>query len=307
MDLRDLSEADLPAALDLCRATLPLDTFTPELLRRRLLGEPHRVPAYQLCLWDGARLAGLLLAGTRQLGDRPALFHRGRHEGVLQLVAVDPGQRRRGLATQLLAELETRMRDAGLAWLRVGNFAPSYFWPGVDVRYTPGLCFLLSRGFHRRGDAVNMEVDLSARDWGTAAEEERLAAAGFTIRRLAPADRAAFAEWLQADWGPFWHWEGLSTYENDPISCFVALKDGQIRAFACYNTSSFPHVFGPTGTAEDQRWQGLGRVLLYRCLADMRAQGFERAEIGWVGPLQFYSRTAGAVISRVFFWLEKEL
>jgi GNAT superfamily N-acetyltransferase len=307
MELRELSEADLPALLDLCRRTLPLDSFSLPLLHRRILGEPDRSPAYQLCLWDGAQLAAVLLGGTRQLGDRPALFHRARPEGVLQLFAVEPAYWRRGLATQLLGALEVRMRDDGIGWLRVGNFAPNYFWPGIDVRYTPGLCFLLSRGFNRKGDALNMEVDLLARDWDTSADEARLAAAGFEIRRLLPSDRARFDEWLGAVWGPIWQWEGISTYANDPVSTFVALKDGQICAFASYNTSSFPHLFGPTGTAEQQRWQGLGRVLLYRCLREMRDLGFERAEIGWVGPIQFYARTAGAVINRVFFWLEKEL
>nr|WP_256862898.1 hypothetical protein [Microbispora sp. GKU 823] len=56
------------------------------------------------------------------------------------------------------------------------------------------------------------------------------------------------------------------------------------------------------GTAEAARGLGVGRVLLRRCLADQAAAGQTSAQIGWVGPLRFYSRTVGARTERVF-WL----
>ncbi|MBK9940994.1 MAG: GNAT family N-acetyltransferase [Kouleothrix sp.] len=307
MDIRNLNAADLPAVFELCGRTLVLDTFTPEVLRRRLLHEPHYNPHYQLCMWDGTHLVAAMFGGTRRLDDGHTLLHRERPIGTVQLFATDPNYQRQGHATQLLAMLEQRMRGDGLSWLRCGNFAPSYFWPGVDLRYTPGLCMLLRAGFHRKGDAVNMQVDLHARNWDTAAEEAHLRSQGFSIRRLQPGDRPAFAAWLQSTWGSIWQWEALSTYENQPISAFVALKDDQICAFAAYDTSSFRNAFGPTGTAEAQRWHGLGRVLLYRCLRDLAEQGYAHAEISWVGPISFYARTADAQINRAFYWLEKEL
>ncbi|MFN8502434.1 N-acetyltransferase family protein [Kouleothrix sp.] len=307
MDIRNLEEADLPAVLELCRRSLPLDEFELTPLRRRLIEEPNRNPSYQLCLWDDARLVGVMFGGTRRLHDGHTLLPHERAVGILQLFAVDPDYRRRGLAGRMLTTLGQRMHGRGLSWLRCGNFAPSYFWPGVDLRYTPGLCFLLRHGFHRKGDAVNMEVDLTAHDWDTSAAEARLAADGFSIRRLLPGDQAALSEWVHAEWGSIWQWEALSTYANDPVSAFVALKEGKLCAFACYDTSSFRNVFGPTGTAEDQRWKGLGRVLLLRCLRDLRELGFERAEISWVGPISFYARTVDAAINRSFYWLEKEL
>jgi mycothiol synthase len=307
MELRELAEADLPAVLELCRRTLPLDAFELPVLRRRLLGEPGRKPAYQLCLWDGPRLAAIAMGGVRNLPDRPGLLHRGGLEGTLQLFAVDPDYRRRGLASQLIASLEDRMRADHLGWLRVGNVGPSYLWPGVDVRYTAALCVLMSRGFRQRGDAVNMLVDLGSRAWDTTAEEQRLSAAGYTVRRLDRADRQQFHDWLQAVWGPIWSWEAMSTLENDPISTFVARKDGHFGSFASYNATSFPNSFGPTGTADQERRSGLGRVLFYRCMRDLRERGYAQAEVCWVGPVAYYARIADATISRVFYWFEKEL
>ena len=307
MDIRELREADLPAVLELCQRALHLDTFSLPVLRRRLLQEPNRKPAYQLCLWDGARLIGIMMGGARHLADRPGLFHRGGLMGTLMLFAIDPEYRRRGLGWQLLATLEDRMRDDRLGWLRVGNFGPDYIWPGLDVRYTPGVCLLLSRGFKHRGDAINMEVDLSARDWDTEADEARLYRQGYTIKRLHVSERQPFSEWVEPTWGPMWHWEAMSTLDNDPVSTFIAVKDGKIVGFASYNATGFPNCFSPTGTAEQQRRAGLGRVLFYRCMHDLRELGHTHAEICWVGPVVYYAKIADAAISRVFYWFEKEL
>ncbi|MFD0784037.1 GNAT family N-acetyltransferase, partial [Micromonospora azadirachtae] len=52
---------------------------------------------------------------------------------------------------------------------------------------------------------------------------------------------------------------------------------------------------------------GIGGVLLRRCLRDQRAAGHDSAQIGWVGPVPFYSRSAGARIERVFFLYRKQI
>ncbi len=299
MEIRELSEADLPALLRLCQRTLPFDRFTLPLLRRRVLDEPHRTPAYQLTAWDGDRLVGVMLGGVRETDEGPMAW--------IRLVTVDPAYRRRGLASHLLEELEGRLRADGLRRLRVGNSAPNYFWPGLDVRFTSAFCFLQHHGFHRIGEAVDMQVDLAARDWDTGEEEARLAREGYTIRRLRAEDREAFSAWLQEWWSPVWRYEALSSYENEPISTFVAARDGRICAFASYNVTMFENGFGPMGTEPELRGRGLGRVLFWRCMADMKALGHSTADICWVGPIAFYARVADAWIHRVFWWLEKAL
>lgn len=299
VQIRPLMEHDLPALLELCRHALPLDRFTLSLLHRRVLHEPNRNPAYQLTAWDDDRLIGAILGGIREAEDGPAAW--------VRLVAVDPAHRRRQVASRLLEKLEGRLRADGLQRLRVGNSAPSYFWPGLDVRYTAAFCFFQHHGFYRYGEAVNMTVDLSQCNWDTTAEEERLAGEGFTIRRLAPEDREVFSAWLQELWSPVWHFEALSSYENDPISTFVALRKDRICAFASYNVTMFENGFGPTGTEFEWRGRGLGRVLFYRCLRDLKMLGHQTAEICWVGPIAYYARVADAWIHRVFWWMEKEL
>jgi mycothiol synthase len=299
MEIRALAEDDLPNLLDLCRRTLPLDPFSLPALRRHSLNEPNPQPAYRLCMWDGARLAGAMLGGARIVEGQPA--------GWVRLFAVEPAYRRRGLATQLLQELESRMRADGHRRLYVANSAPNYFWPGLDIRYTAALCLLQRAGFRRVGDAVNMQVDLAAHDWDTTVEEARLAQAGFAVRRLLPDDRGQFSDWLKRHWSSTWHAEALASFENDPVSTFVAISEGRICAFASYNVTTFEHVFGPTGAEPPLQGRGLGRALLLRCMRDLKEQGHTTAEICWVGPIAFYARVADAWINRTFWFLEKEL
>ncbi len=54
------------------------------------------------------------------------------------------------------------------------------------------------------------------------------------------------------------------------------------------------------GTIPAAEGQGLGRILLWRCLRDQKAQGHPTAIIPWVGPIDFYTRYASAQITRIF-------
>jgi GNAT superfamily N-acetyltransferase len=299
MEIRELRESDSDAVLDLCRRCFPTEPFTATLLRHHTFDVPAYNPAHLLSAWDGERLAAVMLGGVERWREQPAM--------VLRLFATDPAYRRQGLASLLLQELERRARAAGFAQIKVGNNTAYYFWPGLDVRYTPAFCLLQRHGFRCIGEAVNMDVDLLARDWDTSAEEARLSRDGLTVRRLRPDDREAFSAWLERQWSPVWHFEGLSSYQRDPISTFIVTFEERICAFASYGVSNFENGFGPTGTEPDMRGRGLGRVLLHACMRDIRALGHQKAEICWVGPITFYARAADAWISRVFWFLEKAL
>ena len=300
MEIRHLTTEDLPALLDLCQRALPFDAYTLPLLRRRIFGDPEFAPELQLAAFEGDRLAGAML-GVRRARDEG-------YGGALSLFAVDPPFRRQGLATRLLRELEDRLRADGARSVVVGGAAPNYFWPGLDLRYTPAFC-LLERNSYVVTDSgrVNMLVELPTRDWDTGEEEARLAADGFEIRRLEERDRDAFAAYLSANWSRWWHDEGMNGYENDPVSVHIALRAGQICAFAAYNVEAFTGGFGPTGTDAALRGKGIGRVLFHRCMHDLQAQGVAGCEVCWVGPVSFYARVADAWIHRSFYGMGKKL
>jgi GNAT superfamily N-acetyltransferase len=292
-----LTPADLPALARLCAAALrdPVDRPT---LERLVLDEPAAVPAYQLALWDGEELIGAALGSVRRKDDRTF--------GGLRLLAVHPERRRRGLGTQLLTELEARMAADGINELRVGGIAPNYLYPGLDVRDTPAYCLFTRRGYTRAGEAINMQVDLLARDWAAELAATTLRD-GWTVRRARPDEQAAVVAWVEAAWSAGWAWEANYAFQKSEPPIFLALREGQIGGFACHSVSGLPGTFGPTGADPALQGQGLGRALLLACLADLRARGFTQCEIGWVGPVCFYARAAEAAINRVFRHLSKAL
>lgn len=298
MEIRELTDHDLTALLALCQTALPYDTFSMPLLRRRTLGDPEYHQPYQLWASDGARMIGALI-GIRRASET------GKAGGLL-LLAVTPEARRGGIATALIDELERRMRADGITTIYAGGTTPNFFWAGVDMRYTPAYCLLLKHGYHVSDIRVNERVDLSAQSWDTRADEDRLAPEGFTIRRLEPGERATFSSYMTERWSRGWHDEAMNSYLNDPITTFVALQHGSLCAFATCDSEGFAGHFGPTGTNEELRGKGIGRILFYRCMRDLYERGLTHAEIVWVGPIPFYTRIAGAYVHRAFWAMQKD-
>jgi ribosomal protein S18 acetylase RimI-like enzyme len=304
MDLRELAEDDLHILVELCRGGLR-DAVSPAVLRRLLCDGPGDLAVLQLGLWDDGRLVGAALGGLRALADGLV--------GGPRLLVVAPTLRGRGLGTQLMDALEGRLRAAGVVELRVGTLAPNYLWPGLDPRDTAALCLFERRGYTHSGDAVNMGVVLAGQEWWGPTDDARLAATGWAVRRATPADAEALAVWVHERFGELWAWEARAALALDPPAAFVAVSEadaqgmpeGRIGGFACHSVSGLPGTFGPTGTDPALRGAGLGRALLRRCLADLQAQGYAEVEIGWVGPVSFYSRAAGASISRVCWFMRR--
>jgi GNAT superfamily N-acetyltransferase len=257
------------------------------------------LPAARVLAERDGRIIGCALGSLREAtASLPATGH-------VDLILVAPGHRHRGIGTMLLAEVEARLLDAGARRLRVRGNPPHHAWPGVDIRYTEAVCLVEGAGYHRLADGDNMLVDLLAADLDSRTDEHRLAARGVEVRRLRPEDRPEFWPWVTG-FGGTWAAEAERALARTPAGVHVALRDGAFLGFACHGVTRVA-VFGPMGTDPAARGLGIGTVLLKRCLADQRAAGVAEAEIGWVGPVRFYSRTVGARLGRVFRAYQKDV
>lgn len=226
--------------------------------------------------------------------------------GHLDLIAVDPAARRRGTGTALVRAAEEALAGFGVREVRWAGNPPCYVWPGVDVRYTPAICLAESLGYERYRTAQNMTADLDTADLSTVDDEERLATQGVQVRRATVDELPALRGWAVGAFNATWAWEIEQSVRRPGAGCHVAWRDGTVLAFAGHGANR-PGWFGPMGTDPAARNLGLGRVLLRRCLADQRDAGLTRAQIGWVGPIPFYSRTVGARVERIFWLYRKEI
>ncbi|GAA1647594.1 GNAT family N-acetyltransferase [Catellatospora bangladeshensis] len=287
-------------------------TAVAELLARCLLEEDAAEAADLVDLLGGS--AGFVATD----GDAPdadvigvALASTGHKDptvGHLDLLAVDPAFRRQGLARELVGAVEGLLRSRGLSAVRVAGNPPTHAWPGVDVRYTPAVCALTALGYAHDRTAWNMTAELvegspALRETRTA--QERLAHSHVVVRAATPDDLPELRPMILAEWGPAWAAE-VERAIGGAGGCHLALRDGQPVGFAAWGGCR-PSWFGPMGTLPAAAGLGIGGVLLRRCLRDQAERGITRAQIGWVGPVPFYSGAAGAAIERVFFLFHKAL
>ncbi|WP_433213653.1 GNAT family N-acetyltransferase [Dactylosporangium sp. CS-047395] len=288
VDLDDVAGAGvlLSRALD-----LPEDAAEGGVLAARLATPPVGRGVVRVGASDGT---GAAFASINDVD--PGLGH-------VELLAVLPEARRRGVGARLLRAVEERLRAMGATRVRLGGNPPCYAWPGIDVRYTPAVCLARRAGYKISDTAWNMTADLGRREaLPVAADEARLLDAGVKVEGAGPGT----SEWVRAIWGDGWAWEVEQSLGRVGAGCYVATRDGEVLGFAAYGANR-PSWFGPMGTAPAAEGLGVGRVLLRRCLADQRAMGLRTAQIGWAGPIGFYSKAVGARVERVFWIYTKSL
>lgn len=116
---------------------------------------------------------------------------------------------------------------------------------------------------------------------------------GFSIKRAIAPEKSEVCAWVRANFSSAWADECETAFSSTPSRCFIALKDGKIEGFACYDAAA-RGFFGPIGVSEKERKSGIGRALLLAVLNQMKADGYAYAVIGWAGPVDFFRKNCGA-------------
>jgi GNAT superfamily N-acetyltransferase len=290
--IRAATEADLGALYTLARDALHLDTFSPSLLSEKLFSRP-RANEMQWRAYLAER-AGQAV-GFMQSVMRPAA-----RRAWMGLFAVQSDARRQDVATALFQRVRQDWPPDAEP-VEVLAIPANYFAPGLDPRYTAALAFLERAGFERFRDCVNLRAALDRR-WDTRAAVEQLARGGVEVRRATPADAAALDRFFAANFGEDWRFEAGLALANDPPALHLALEGGAIIAFSAHSTQNREWgFFGPMGTTDAARGRGVGRVLLWECLNDLRDAGHTTCVIPWVGPIAFYADAVGAAVERIYW------
>jgi GNAT superfamily N-acetyltransferase len=292
--IRMAEAADRDEVISLCcDSLLAEDTADVDGLRRLLWEAPDGGDGLRLVAHVGSRLVGACF-GTLTIGSDQVV------SGSVALIAVQSDNRRAGIGSALLAELEAQLRTAGATEVCTGGGQPQYWWPGIDVRYQAALEFFGSRGYVKPEEIVNMTVSLS----GPVVTGPR--PGGVEIRRLTAAEAPDFQRWMHMTWGAEWAREVQLTLARDPISCHVARENGDYIGFAGYDTNRLGW-FGPMGTSVAARGRGVGATLLRCCLGDYLDRGEVECQVAWVGPQDFYRMAVGAQFGRTFVRMRRAI
>ncbi len=293
---------DLTDVTDLLTRTLTYDVITNDLVRQHTVRDVDYDPALTLVARDGETLVGFMQAVTR-----PVTFEGGVPTGALKWWAVHPAYEGKGVATALLEQVESLMRGR-VESVIVINTGPGYYQSGLDPRYTRAHVWLLYNGYSHVGATVNLIADLKGRSWDTSEGEVALEMNGVSVRRATEDDQKIARTFMEAKFPGDWPNEVDKCFKNDPISLHIAVSDGKVVGFAGFDTVNIGLPwFGPMGTVKSARGQGIGEILLKRCMADQLKQGHPKSIIPWVGPIPFYNKHTGATVDRIFWTYSKTL
>lgn len=293
-EIRTGGQSDLPAVYEIARDALTLDRFSEDLIGETLFSNPN----------PDRDQYGLLIAQSegKPIGFMQTVARASQGRGWIGLFAVREPFRRTGVASALLSRALNGFGNQEIADVSVLGIPCNYFTPGLDPRYTEAHCFLVRSGFEKTRDCSNLIADLS-QQFDTDSDETRLLDEGLEIRRAAESDADLLATFFSEQFGEDWHTEAKLAMRAKPCGLHLAIQNGRIIAFSGHSSQNREWgFFGPMGTTPAARGKGIGRVLLRRCLNDLRDAGHKTAIIPWVGPIPFYMHHAHCRVDRVF-WL----
>jgi GNAT superfamily N-acetyltransferase len=124
---------------------------------------------------------------------------------------------------------------------------------------------------------------------------EQMREQGVIVRHAMSYERAVVMEWVRRHFGDGWAAECEASFNQQPVTCFIAVGEGLIRGFACYEATA-RDFFGPTGVDPEWRGRGIGRALLLAALHGQKAMGYGYAIIGGAGPTEYYAKSCGATV-----------
>lgn len=129
----------------------------------------------------------------------------------------------------------------------------------------------------------------------TKAQEELLLEKNIIFRRPIAPEKSLIMNWVREHFSEYWANEVDVAFSSNPVTCFVAQRNNEILGFSCYECTG-KSFFGPTGTLETERNNGIGKVLLIKSLEGLKNLGYTYGIIGGVGPAEYYAKVVGATI-----------
>ena len=278
----------------LARESFDLDGSDAARLPAMVWSDAPGATRVRLIARDGDRIAGIAVGSV--VGTT----------AFIDLLAVAPDLRRRGIGSELIGQWESKAEILGAKTFSIGANLHAYAWPGVDIRYTPAIATFLHVGYSRSNVLFNMDVDLTQVEIPAASELRRIEMAGVTVRRGTIEDADALARHNAKEWSEAWARETQIALHRTPPSIFLAMAEGEVVGFAAHGVFRATH-FGPLGTVPDRRRIGLGGVLTRLALQDMAVHGNKSGEIAWVNEaaIPFYSRCSNARLGRTFWTMTR--
>ena len=295
--VRQYDASDEKAVIDLWNRCLSRDEITLTTFRRKVILDTNFDGKGCFVGVVGKRIVGFLLSIRRRypyydLGLEPG-------KGWITVFFVDPECRRRTIARQMLRRAETFLMARHVREVFVSDYTPNYFIPGIDLdAYASAADFLKSEGYNKTELVYGMGrslVDFSIPD----EMNERFARLqDFSIKLFQPGYTLKVLEFLRAHYpGDLFRVAHERLMENpDCDEILVALHDNEVVGFSHFRDERF----GPFGIAPEFSGRGLGPMLYFSTVEQMRKKGKKNLWLAWTSgrAKDFYHKVGLKVLRR---------
>ena len=283
--IRSYRGDDEASLIALWNVTLTRDRINEAVFRTRVLLDPNFSPDGLLVAEEAGQLVGFVLSLAR----RVPLFLQGLEPelGWITAFGVDPAHRWRGVGRRLFEAALDRLGEMGRQQVLISPYSPNYFIPGVDVdAYPEAMAFLQALGWETVSTPISMRAEYTGFQIPLEIEalERRLAGEeGVIVRPVRSADLPELLPFIVEHFG--WDWFRFAQEYllelfgpgSDEICFLVAARGEEIVGYCQQRRERF----GPFGVAPAMRRKGIGRLLLFHCLATMLTKGFHCAWFLW--------------------------
>ncbi len=304
---RAFSAEDEHRVVALWNSCLPRDEISLASFRRKVVLDPNFDPdGCPVALADGS-IVGFLLAIRRRYPYFDVGLEAGK--GWITVFFVQEGFQRQGIGTALLKRGESFLRSHGVTEISVSDYTPNYIVPGVDLDGgAAGHMFLQSLDYRGELKVYGMGRPLIDVTIPPAIQEirQRLEAAGFSISLYAPSHAVLLLEFLREHYPGDLFRVALDRLTENPEcdEILVALKDGEIVGFSHF----LDERFGPFGIHPAFGGRGLGPLLYYATVEQMRKKGKHNLWLAWTtGHAKDFYHRLGLQVSRRHLIMRKTI
>ena len=311
--IRCYEPGDEERIVGLWNSVLVKDPVSMDVFERKVLLDPNFDSSGAILVFDEENLVGYVQCLVRKYPN----FYDGLEEdkGWISVLAATSGH----VGKLLLERANKFFEERGRKEVWFSSYTPNYFWSGIDAESYPELHrVLLANGYRDVYQALAMDAEL----WPNMIHppnigqvEEALSKEGILVRELNTKELVALLKFLRENFSADWYRHCIDLLSRGALKeqIIVAVRNGNEVVGYCqfwgnegFHWSAAGEHFGPFGVREDLRGKGIGSVILYRCLQNMKKLGIHRAFFLWSDPeaARLYERF-GFKLTRKFTVMKK--